>query len=543
MTPRHCSRCGRRQPDERELPEPTGAWTSIDGADVCPDCQTAVERRDTQRRVIDAIEAEIERRRREGIPPDEVESALVAYALRLREELEGAVPEPALRQRLRVAMTAAFLTGHPLAVRITRYGELQTALDSALTGHGWQVHDLHEKDGTYASGGGFVEALPLVIARREDPELVAQLRYRLEDPDETQLATLAPGYELEPDRLSIDVYDLGVAVLTAWFEVSAPGHDLPLIARTIRRLAWQRPGNDGRSPIAHALQQIARDTADRYGAAVRTVPREAVERSWLSGRWAADLPTPDHGRLLWLHPVHVLEDLSPREDTTKRLAPTFHQTIELADGFFAPGIGWSAIVTEPGSGAHRKPVELTRLHWAYYALYMELDRGLLAILNQSRWSASGALKDLDGEADDVFRDYLRVMEARARLDSALSALGGDELAIWEKIAAVQRFETIVAGVERKIDVLQRLTERRVAQATATRARRFNAALGSLSALTVLSVAFALFGYLIGTRSDEIGNVWLRVAVFVLASLLAVLLVVAAYREAPWRLTPRFRRRP
>ncbi len=543
MAPKRCARCGRRLPEENSSPAATPAdpatpaglhrpWASIEGADVCPDCQTPLERREVGMRVVAAIEAEIERRRRNGVPPDSVEGALLAYAMSVREEMGAAsdaagvmpiqpgnrsenVSEPLPSRQLKVAMTAAFLTGHPLAVRIASYRVLQSDLDAALRGPGWRVHRLQPRGGTYYEyGGGFAEALPLVIARREGPEMLSHLRYELEK--RRRIAGATPGYHLEPTDLTIDVYDLGVAVLTAWFDVSAPADArLPIVARTLKHLAVLE-SDDGSSPVAQALQEVAHDTAQKYGAAVRTAVPEHIQSSWLSGRatsLSSNAPIDDHGRLLWLHPVHVLEEGSPSRESAEQLAPVFHQTIRVGNAVFAPGVGASAIVTLPDSTGADTPVRLTQLHWAYYALYMAIDRGLLAILNQGSWSESASLSRLERDADDVFGDYLRVMEARARLDSELTALGGDEFAIWRVIADVQRFDAVVDAVERKIEVVQRLTERRVDQAAADRATRTAKILGGLTVLTVLTVAIAVIGYFFGTiKADGLRETWLRIAV-------------------------------
>ena len=543
-----CSRCGRPPPEGEESADPAvtplGAvrrpWASIEGADVCPDCLTAVERREAGLRIVAAVEAEVDRRRREGVPPDDVEAALVDYAMGLRDELETPARDLGTassgRLRLRVAMTAAFLTGHPLAVRIAGYSELQSALAAALRGPGWRIQGLHGEEGTFESGGGFVKALPLVIARRDGPQLLDELRYLLEDPGDDKravIARVAPGYDVEPAGLSVDVYDLGVAVLTAWFDVLAPSEaELPAVARTLKRLAWQRAGADGPSPIADALQRIARDTTEDYCTAVRTATPESIQSSWLAGRdvSATSVAAPDRGRLLWLHPVNLLERESPSKEAARQLAPAFHETINLTDAVFAPGVGWSAIITAPGSDSAAAPVELTQLHWAYYALYMEMDRGLLAILNHGRWNESTSLKGLEEDADNAFGDYLRVMEARARLDSALSARGGDELAIWQAIADVQRFDSIVEAVERKIETLERLTERRAEQAAASRSRRIGDILGSLTALTVLSVAVALVGYSVGNKRDDDGNLWLRIVVGAIAVAMVLLVLWFSFRE-------------
>jgi hypothetical protein len=236
---------------------------------------------------------------------------------------------------------------------------------------------------------------------------------------------------------------------------------------------------------------------------------------------------------LWMHPVHLLEvDEDPEQLAARalRLAPPFRRKFAIPDGQFVPGIGWSAIVTQPGSTAAEIPLGLIELHWAYIALYMEIDRGLLALLDDDRWQRFRALRELEEQADSVFADAMRVLKARARVDSALASLGGDEQAIWDVIADVTRFEALVQGVERKVDALQRLADRRVQQVAAVQARRTSAILSFLTALTVVTVSVTLLGSFIGSRSDALGHVWLRVVVVVLALLISIILYREAHRE-------------
>ncbi len=321
--------------------------------------------------------------------------------------------------------------------------------------------------------------------------------------------------------------------MTAWFDVAAAGAELDATAHAVKQLVWLREADHGRSPLAAALEQIALDAADQYGDAVVASAPQELQAAWLARATppAAHPATPPHderGRLLWLHPIHVLHTPDRPELAGQELAPAFHEQIVLNGGVFAAGIGWSAVVASPGSRAEVTPVRLTELHWAYYALYMEIDRGLLGVLSQQRWTERAPLKELEADADDVFADYLRVMDARARLDSHLSALGGDELAIWETIARVQRFDTVADAVDRKLNLLDKLAQRRVEQANAYRARRLGDILGFLTALAIVTVATALLGAFLGSRTPGIGSIWVRVAIIAVALALAIVVYWAAF---------------
>lgn len=155
------------------------------------------------------------------------------------------------------------------------------------------------------------------------------------------------------------------------------------------------------------------------------------------------------------------------------------------------------------------------------------DRGLLALLEDGRWDEPDSLSELEADADKVFADFMRVMQARARLDSALASLGGDEFGMWETITDVTKFQPLVDGVDLKVKVLQDQSERRVQQAAARRERRTSSILSGLTALTIVTVAVALIGNFLGSRSDKVGHIGLRAAIVAVALLLAV----AVYREA------------
>jgi hypothetical protein len=345
----------------------------------------------------------------------------------------------------------------------------------------------------------------------------------------------------------VDVYDLGVAVINATFETQLPADaSLQATARAFDSVVQLRPDarSGVRSPLAAAIQDLAHETARQFAAAAALKAPHALQDPWLSrfldgqNEQDNDMQRPEWGRLLWLHPVHILEANDPDENVAAAaaaLAPPFCRTIDIPDGRFVPGIGWSALVTRPGAGSSAAmPMRLTELHWAYYALYMEIDRGLLALLDRDRPYQSRSLAELEQDADDAFGDYMRVMQARARLDSALASLGGDELAVWEVIADVQKFDALIDAVERKLDALQRIAERRVQQAAASRARRTSHILSSLTALTVVTVAVALIGSFLGSRSDALGHIELRAIIVALALAVSIGVYHEAHRDSARR---------
>jgi hypothetical protein len=203
--------------------------------------------------------------------------------------------------------------------------------------------------------------------------------------------------------------------------------------------------------------------------------------------------------------VHVLaiDDATRRDSGAKELAPAFSKSVKVPDGRLVSGIGWSAIVTNLERSARDVPMKLLQLHWAYIALYMEIDRGLLAVLDQDSARRSGSmLADLEADAEQVFDDYIRVMEARARVDSALAGLGGDEQSIWDVMAAVTKFDSFVSGVDRKVEVLQRIADRRVDEVKSAADRRTARILGFLASLALVTLAITLLGFFIGGVAQD-----------------------------------------
>jgi hypothetical protein len=198
---------------------------------------------------------------------------------------------------------------------------------------------------------------------------------------------------------------------------------------------------------------------------------------------------------------------------------------------FIPGIDSSAIVVRGDiDGQQEIPMNLLGLHWAYYALFMEMDRGLLATLDDDKWQTPEALVDLEADAERMFRIFMRVREARARLDSALTDLGGGQLGLWKVIADVTKFDELVESVENKVEVLQRVADHRAQEAAAGRARKTSNVLSGLTALTVITVMIAVVSYLLGSRTDKIGHAEVRLITLVVAGVLVLALTRELQRQ-------------
>jgi hypothetical protein len=345
------------------------------------------------------------------------------------------------------------------------------------------------------------------------------------------------------------MYDLGVGTITGIYTVTIPDRVSATTAhRTIDAIGGLRRHSDigGRSPLAESFETLTYAAVKEFSSAVDHVAPQAKQEPWLAPMLEAlaenvsntDVGTKqgaEWGRLMWLHPVFILTDRPYASGPSLRMVgepfvPTFSGSIPYWHGIFMPGIDSSVIVLRgPNHEGPNPPLHLTELMWAYYALFMEMDRGLLALLDNDRWRTPESLRALEQDAERMFGIYMRVQEARARLDSALTELAGGQLSIWRGMAEVQKFDELTSSVDTKVQLLQRIAERRVQEASAARAQRASRILGGLTALTVVTVAVALMGSFVGTSSIGISVAW-RVVIVVLAFALAVFLYMQAQRE-------------
>lgn len=448
-----------------------------------------------------------------------------------------------------MALTGPFLTGQPLQVSIGNYSDLQRRLGDELgSSEGWDYEGIKWRGvESYGSGGGYTSLVPRVLIRRLGEPLalrLEELQRQRPEAERRWLAEATRGWTWELRELRIDIYDFGVGVVNGTYDVSAPPW---LSAAATRRTAEAvarllgDPAIGVRSPVAASYDALTRETAALFGDAVVARCAKAERQKSLLSAFNSALPSEPRpedpamspaaegwGRLLWLHPVFVFTSgpgVGARRlrRISRPFEATFSENIVHWHGVFAPGIDSSVIVLHENIPKQKTPpMGLTELMWAYYALFMEIDRGLLAMLDSDKWETSGSLAELEEDAEEMFSAYMRVQEARARLDSALTDLAGGQVSMWNTIAEVQKFDELAAGVERKIAVLQRIAERRVEQAAATRARLTGNVLSGLTALTIVTLVITLMAYLIGTRADRSGHTELRLVVVAFAFALATL---------------------
>jgi len=451
-----------------------------------------------------------------------------------------------------VALTGAFLTGQPLQVRLADYSRIQRQVCEELnrSSNGWDHDGLRWRDvESYGSGGGYTSLVPLVLIRRTGTALSTQLEQLLGEcpaPERAWLEEATAGWSWTLTSLQIELYDLGVGVITGVYEITAPARlSAAATLRTVEAVSRLRLASEGgiRSPVAASYEALSRETVRLFADAIAKSAAETRQDAWLTPMLTALSPADgdaaadesgessgEWGRLLWLHPVFVLTG-SKRSSgrSLRRLSrpfeAAFSQQIEYWHGVFTPGID-SSVLALRGDGApqNRLPMRLTGLMWAYYALFMEIDRGLLAMVDDDKWQNPNSLGALEADAQMMFTIYTRVQEARARLDSALTDLAGGQLSIWNAMSDVQRFDELVAAVEQKVEMLQRMAERRLQEATAARARTTGNVLSALTALTVVSLAAALLEIFVGTPAEVTTDLWVRIAVIVVAFALAVTLV-------------------
>ncbi|MEX2447318.1 MAG: hypothetical protein WD404_01070 [Solirubrobacterales bacterium] len=489
----------------------------------------------------------------------------------------------------RVVLTGAFSTGVALRVPVSDYACLQEELERKLNcpesereeecveglkrkrkrgeGGEWNRDGVPwRKVFSYdEGGGGYSNLVPLVPVQREGPELTRRLRER----EKALRGSLEMGWTWELEDVRVQFFDLGVGVISGAYTVVPPEGLAPKdVAQRIR--AWSDLTRDARGnvgpPIGASYEELAIESVETFSAAVKQCEKGEVLSPWLtllqspperpteqgSGESMTEhaIEEEERGRLKWLHPVFVLPSRPDSDDErdaeAKEFGAVHKRAVDFEHGLFVPGVKRSVVALN-GEAERRErdegwdllgpstPLGLIALNWAYHALFMDIDRGLLATLDRSgRHGDRATFRELEAEARDAYRDYVRVREAKARLDSALNGLGSGQVSLWEALADVTRFERLEASVESKLEALQTIAESRVQEAAAESARRSRQILTGLTALTLVTFAVALIGHFWGGRTDSVGHPELRIGVVALAFLLAVALFLLAEHGRFWK---------
>jgi len=456
------------------------------------------------------------------------------------------------RLQFQVVLTGAFSTGTPLRVRLAEYASFQDAVGERLEGDasgGWNREGARWRGvSSYGKGaGGFANLIPLVLVQREGEALAAAIERAGGGEGGAPLAAAdgADGWSWELGEAKVQIYDLGVGVTATTYDVTAPaGMAAGEAAQAVyaaTELDREREG--GLPPLSAAQEAVARESVEAFRTAAAACWEGELPDPWLKpragddgSRWPGD--DAERGRLLWLHPAYVVEgepgaSASALAELARPFRSTYSSSVEYPDGLFVPGVQKSAIVTRGGFELKREPLGLIALNWAYYALFMEMDRGLLAGLDDGRWEEPASLRELEREAERTYRDFLRFREAKARLDSALTGLGPRQANLWAPIAEVTRFEELLAAVEDKLEVLRGVAEGRLSEATARSARRSRNFLTALTALTVVTMVVTVVDSIAGARADTLERDELRAVFAVAAFLVAAALYLFAERDLRW----------
>lgn len=447
--------------------------------------------------------------------------------------------------RFQVVVTGAFSTGMPLRLRLSDYAGFQREVGAELEKHasgGWNHEGVELRPGsTYGKGGGgYANLVPLVLVQREGEEARALALAHGERPPGA-----GKGWEWSLAEVTVQLYDLGAGVLSGVYDVTAPlGMTAEDVAACVFQWTALDPDGSGNvPPLAAAYQRLSEETAGAFREVVEGCGREKLAEKWLprgEGGGGDSWPDGDMepGRLLWLHPVVVLS-AGPEAGTAEleALAAPFRSTysseVSYPEGLFVPGIQKSVVVVKGGFELSEDPLGLTTLNWAYYSLLMEMDRGLLARLDDPRWDARASLPELEQGAEEAYGAHRRFTEARARLDSALTSLGPRRIHLWAPLAEVTRFDELIAGVEKKLTALREMADARVQEASARSSRRSRKALTLLTAFTLVTVVIAVVDSLLGSQTDRSGHALARIVTLAAAALAVVIVYLAAEWELPW----------
>lgn len=239
--------------------------------------------------------------------------------------------------------------------------------------------------------------------------------------------------------------------------------------------------------------------------------------------------------LKWIHPILIASTSDKPKATARQLSSTFCSSlVTFRGGVLASGIGHSAIsCTDALKNDVTVVLETVDAHWALYASYLQLDQDLYESLSPGTQDLD-LTDDLEDESSKRFAEYFQAATIRTTVDTYLASQGGDIQAVWDCIGTTQSTTALVAGVERKLKLIQDLSERRSQQALTKVSSTLNASLLWLTFISALAAIAVLVTFFLDDLTSKGGSTLIRSLCF------AGLLVIAFLSFHAW--SKRFRRR-
>lgn len=467
---------------------------------------------------------------------------------------------PAASDSIRVTLVGNFLTGLTLdgeRLRYDGYEAAQERVTAALNRdrhRGWaHARQARGSDGLRFAIGDRPNEVPLPLS------FVGR----------SGIAPGAPGASYVPtaheltwrlENISLGFFDFGVGSLVADYALT--------LRDAISLRALRGAVEDGAAQLVRPYNSLIGFALSELSAVLKAeLDGSVVERPWFDlAQQRIALPG-TAGELLWLHRVYIVEDTADRYDDYVQMAPlllpTFFERREASDFCYLPGLSASAVILRgrtAGGSRSTWVIDTIAFQFAYVALFMELDRALLAQLthltvttrrSRKRWSrrlrralsrrrrgrqsqategreqtAGGAREhSSSGSATETISGfYERIRWVRALVNTSLATSGASAATIWEATARVQVFDLIERSVDDKLSAVQALIAHRAQEAAASRARLVSRYVATFTIFAVASSIFAVIDFMLGGSLLPVDSRRLVIATSVITVCLLIVLL-------------------
>jgi hypothetical protein len=426
---------------------------------------------------------------------------------------------------MRVTFVGNFLTDLTLdseMLRLSGYERAQALVAATLNGpdrHEWAY--LQPSRGThglrFAVGGRSHEAaLPLSFIRRTGYELDTRVT-------DHRLDSESASWHLA--GLSLSFFDFGIGSLVADYVLTA---NEGLSASELRLLV------EGVSmSLVEPYNILIKESLEELRAAVASQLHDsAVNPAWF-GESEHQVVLPGAvGELLWLHRLYIVDNADESFDEYVRLSPkllpTFYESHVATDFCYQPGLSSSAVVLRrPASGGTGIAwlIDTVAFQFAYVALFMEIDRALLAqFTDLTVTSRRAGQRKLTDNSSSISRVYERVRWVRALLNTVIATGGAAAAKVWEQTAQVQNFPLLEKSVDDKLDALQAMYNHRMQELSAARARIVSLYVATFTLFAVASSIFAVIDFVLGGSLLRLDTERLLIATSVVSACLVAILL-------------------